>query len=235
MNPAVIILGVLLIVVLFYMIYSSYFSTASKLSGELYLMTNPAEINVDKLSKPDATRYSYGIWLFVNTWSAPASGAVRTIFYRQNDVHLYLEANGSLKLATKPNASRTVDTATGLDVLVTNNFPIQKWVYVVMSIDNTILDVYLDGKLVKSVVVPQVGPDVTNSVKFNSLPANTPGWDAYISNFERITTPLDPRTVWDMYMRGSGSNLSVSKMVGNYNLNLTLLKNGELSQKFKLF
>jgi hypothetical protein len=233
MNPAVILFGVLLVIVIFYMIYSSYFSTASKLSGELYLMTNPADILVDKLSKPDATRYSYGIWLFVNTWTPPTSG-VRTIFYRQNDVHLYLEANGSLKLATKPDANRAV-TASGLDVIVTGNFPIQKWVYVVMSIDNTILDVYLDGKLVKSVVVPQVGPGTTNSVKFNSVTPNTTGWDAYISNFERITTPLDPRTVWDMYMRGSGSNLSVSKMVGNYNLNLTLLKNGELSQKFKLF
>jgi hypothetical protein len=168
----------------------------------------------------------------VNTWTAPES--VRTIFYRNKDIHLYLEPNGSLKVATNPTATRTV-TGSGLDVLVTNNFPIQKWVYVVMSIDNTILDVYLDGKLVKSVVVPQVGPGVDHPVQFNSLPVNTPGWDAYISNFERITTPLDPRTVWDMYMRGSGSNLSVSKMVGNYNLNLTLLKNGELSQKFKLF
>ena len=231
MNPAVVALGVLLIIIIFYMIYSSLFSTASKLTGELYLMTTPTDISPDKLSKPDSTRYSYGIWLFVNTWTPPASSAVRTIFYRENDVHLYLDASDSLKLTSNPSTRAVI----GSDIMITNNFPIQKWVYIVMSIDNTILDVYLDGKLVKSVAVNQVAPNPDKPVKFDSLPVNTPGWDAYISNFERITTPLDPRTVWDMYMRGSGSNMSVSKMVGNYNLNLTRLKNGELSQKLKLF
>jgi len=213
------------------MIYSSLFSTASKLTGELYLMTTPTEIPADKLSKPDSTRYSYGIWLFVNTWNPPTGTDVRTIFYREADVHLYLDASDSLKLILKPTSTRTG----GTEILLTNNFPIQKWVYIVMSIDNTIIDVYLDGKLVKSVAVSQVAPNPEKPVKFDSLPSNTPGWDAYISNFERITTPLDPRTVWDMYMKGSGSNMSVSKMVGNYNLNLMLLKNGERSQQLKLF
>jgi hypothetical protein len=37
------------------------------------------------------------------------------------------------------------------DIVVTNNFPIQKWVHIGIVIDNKIMDVYLDGKMVKSV------------------------------------------------------------------------------------
>ena len=34
---------------------------------------------------------------------------------------------------------------------VVNNFPLQKWVYILISYDNNICDIYLDGKMVKSV------------------------------------------------------------------------------------
>ena len=224
MNYVIVLLGVLLLVVIFYMIYSSYFSTASKLSGEIYLMSQPDEIKAVKLNKPDATRYSYGIWLFVNTWPPGFTTGKRTIFYREKDVHLYLDANGGLKVKIKPTALANDG------YLLTNNFPIQKWVFIALSIDNTILDVYLDGKLIKSIAIDQVAPGTDEPITFEAS-----GMDAYISNFERITTPIDPQTVWNMYMRGSGSTTTASKMVGNYNLNLTLLKDGALSQKYKLF
>ena len=34
---------------------------------------------------------------------------------------------------------------------ITNNFPLQKWTCILVSVDNKIIDVYLDGKLVKSI------------------------------------------------------------------------------------
>jgi hypothetical protein len=39
-------------------------------------------------------------------------------------------------------------------IKVTENFPIQKWVYVVISVDSQIADCYLDGKLIKSTKLP---------------------------------------------------------------------------------
>ena len=118
-------------------------------------------------------------------------------------------------------------------IIITNNFPIQRWVYIVVSIDNTVADVYLDGKLVKSVAITQVQPQ-EKLISFKT-PGASGGMDAYLSNFERVTTPLDPQSVWNKYIAGSGSNLAVSNMIGKYNLNLTLLNNGQVSQNYKLF
>lgn len=233
MNPAVIVLGVILVLVIFYMIYSSYFSSTAKLAGELHLLTTPNDVKSEQLSKADATRYAYGIWIYVNR--APTA-TDQCVFSRKNDMTLFMNS-GHLKVAINPGTVRAI---TGANVInITNNFPIQKWVHVVISIDNTIADIYLDGKLVKSVAITQVMPPahVENggeNIVFGNT--GTTGWDAYISNFERTTVPLDPQSVWNMYMKGSGSSFSTAKnAVGNYNLNLSLLKDGKLSQKYKLF
>ena len=239
MNPVVVLLGVLLVVIIVYMIYTTYYSTTVKLSGEVHLITPPANIPIDKITKPDATRYAYGIWFYVNNFPTSfGSGNIRTIFYREKDMHLYLTNDGSLSLDVGKGVDQTITKASTTSEpirrsLITNNFPIQRWVYIVVSIDNTVIDVYLDGKLVKSIATPQVGPQ-EKEIIFKSAGVAS-GMDAYLSNFERVTMPLDPQSVWNKYIGGSGSNLAVSNMVGKYNLNLTLLKDGQISQKYKLF
>jgi hypothetical protein len=34
--------------------------------------------------------------------------------------------------------------------MITDNFPLQKWVYIIISVDNQYVDAYLDGKLIQS-------------------------------------------------------------------------------------
>ena len=231
MNSVVILLGVLLDLIIVYMIYTTYYSTTVKLSEEVHLITPPADIGVDKITKPDATRYAYGIWFYVNHFPTNfGTGDIRTIFYRDKDMHLYLTNNGSLGLDIGKEITQTPGAQ---KIIITNNFPIQRWVYIVVSIDNTVADVYLDGKLVKSVAITQVQPQ-EKLISFKT-PGASGGMDAYLSNFERVTTPLDPQSVWNKYIAGSGSNLAVSNMIGKYNLNLTLLNNGQVSQNYKLF
>ncbi len=107
---------------------------------------------------------------------------------------------------------------------VTDNFPLQKWVFIVVSVDNYIVDVYLDGKLVKSVQISQVNPDSTSNVYVGS------GYDAYIANFQRWSYPLDPQTAWNSYMSGNGGS-SLGSMLGvnNYHMNMNILK-GDVEQ-----
>ena len=236
MNPVVILLGVLLVVIIVYMIYTTYYSTTVKLSGEVHLITPPADIAIDKITKGDATRYAYGIWFYVNNFPTSfGNGNIRTIFYREKDMHLYLTSTGGLDLRVgKGIGSQDItSTANVNNIQITGNFPIQRWVYIVVSVDNTVADVYLDGKLVKSVAITQVQPQ-ERPINFKTTGVSS-GMDAYLSNFERVTMPLDPQSVWNKYIGGSGSNLAVSNAIGKYNLNLTLLKDGQLSQKYKLF
>ena len=119
----------------------------------------------------------------------------------------------------------TVSPSTKINI--TNNFPLQKWVYLVISIDNTVADCYLDGKLIKSVKITQVAPDKTADVKFGL------GVDAYIAQFQRWTNPLDPQSVWKAYAAGSGSSLAGTD--SNYNVALSVLKDNVITSKLTLY
>jgi hypothetical protein len=146
-----------------------------------------------------------------------------------------------------------------VSTIVTQNFPLQKWVYIITSLDNQFLDVYLDGKLVKSARLS----DVTGSV-FPVVPGNTPQvflgnsntnnklyngtsgpagsgtmitsfspFDAYATYFYRWNTAMDPGTAWRYYMKGNGQN----SLLGNlsaYGINMQVLQNNVVASSYTL-
>jgi hypothetical protein len=100
-------------------------------------------------------------------------------------------------------------------------------VYLTISIDNTVADCYLDGKLIKSVKISQVGPTTSGNIMFGS------GIDAYIAQFQRWTNPLDPQSAWNAYVAGSGSSLAGAD--SNYNVALSVLKDNVITSKLTLY
>ena len=221
MDYIVILLATLLIVIISYMLSVSYFSTTTQLTGEIDMKDKTADILVDKLTRPDATVYSYNIWLYIDK---PISGE-RKIFDRAKDMGLVLKGNTSemlLRLYRRGNSGPTESK----DIQISNNFPLQKWVFVTVSVDNSTIDIYLDGKLVKSVVdskdkdapYKEHMADATSPVKFGVIPG------AYMTKFSRKLSSTDPQSAWDQYMEGSGSKKGLSNLVNRYNVNLSILK-----------
>ena len=128
-----------------------------------------------------------------------------TIFHRDKDTHLKLMPDGKL-IAVMGTNKESID--------ITNNFPLQKWVCVTISLNNNIMDAYLDGKMVKSVKLnPSYSNDSGESIQFGS------DVDIYISNFERVPSPTDPKTAYDKYLAGSSGASLVSTLLGNMNVN----------------
>ena len=86
-------------------------------------------------------------------------------------------------------------------------------------VDNTIVDVYLDGKLVKSVQIaksvsiPEGGSDIVFGTN----------WDAYFAKFERHSKATDLKSAYDKYMEGNGGS-TLSQALGNMNVNLSITK-----------
>lgn len=134
----------------------------------------------------------------------------------------------------------TLDNNNVFDVVITDNFTLQRWVYLVISVDNLFVDLYLDGKLVKS--VKMVNPpyqDNTNVVNTTitaamakSLTAVNFGYlpGTIIANFQRWETPLDPQSVWNYYMQGNGQ----TNKLFNYNVNLDFVQNNKLTSQWKI-
>ena len=241
MNPLVIVLGVILVIIIAMTLFSSFFSGSSTLVDNKNLMDGLEAIAADKL--PASTSRTYGVWVYMNAWDGTKN---KMIFGREKDIVLFLDkTSAKLKCMINPTAAN-IDTATepkranggttSADALaivdITNDFPIQKWVFVTIVIDSgsNVVDYYLDGKLVKSVKVDSsdVGPNQDAGLKFGS------GHDTYITKFKRTTKAVGPQDVWNMYASGNPGS-SVASAMGNYNVNMSILKDNAVSSSFSLF
>lgn len=216
----IILLATILIVVIAYMISTAISSTTS-ISKEVDMKDKTADISASSLTRPDATRYAYNVWLYMDK---PIAGSA-SIFSRTSDLGLFINGNTStlsLQLYRK-NAASTYQ--------ITNNFPLQKWVFVTVSVDNSTIDMYLDGKLVKSVIdvsdANSHAPDGTSPITFGVLPGT------YMMKFSRVLAPSDPQTTWGLYMEGSGSIRG--NLVKRYNVNLSVMKDNVLANSLSLF
>jgi hypothetical protein len=225
MNTVIVIIGAILLIIIFYTLFKSYFfSNSSKLVNSSNLNTQLPKVSLTSLVNPTATRYSYIIWIYVNSWDKSDTTNNRVIFSRLNDMSLYLDPNANLVCQMSPTSNSSSQTTI---INVTNNFPLQKWVCIEVNVDNTIVDVYLDGKMVKSVQVPQVVPDNVSDVTFGVFDAN-------IAQFTRNAFPIDPQTAWNNYLTGNGGS-TLSSTLSSYNLSLSLLKDNVVTSKFSLY
>jgi hypothetical protein len=226
MNSLAIVLGVILIVIIMMSLFSKFFSGETTLVTKAHLLKGVEDIKNDNLTA--SANRTYSIMIYVNTWDNTKN---KMIFGREGDVLLYLDASSAtLKCKIAPSATDvtnadTTATAIANTIDITNNFPIQKWVYVTIVLDSVgITDFYLDGKLVKSVQNTSIGPStaLTSNLKYGM------GHDTFISKFERATKILGPSDVWAKYMKNNGGS-SIKDALGNYNVKMSILKDNEIT------
>ena len=235
MNPLVIVLGVILVVIILMSMFSRFFSGESTLTSKANLQNGIPVVAASSLPNKQASNRTYSIWVYMNTWRADVN---KMIIGRVGDILLYLDSNSSiLKCKIKPvatevaNANGTATALTAGVVDITNNFPIQKWVLITVAVDSAgVCDYYLDGKLVKSVKTSDTtiaSTDADQPVQFGS------GHDTYIADLKCITKTSGPQDVWNAYSKGnSGSNMQSA--VGNYNVNLSILKDNVATSSYSL-
>jgi hypothetical protein len=228
-NSIIIILGII-ILILVYILYNYLTNTSTKLQSAANLNNSIPAITI---KNPTATRYAYGIWIYVNTWT-PSSNHV--LFDRPGNLKLYLDLNTPtlyLDMSMNDNSTKKMT--------ITDNFPLQKWVYIIVSVDNQFVDAYLNGKLIQSmrfysskqnqdgsttISVPLAPPDSPASIYVgNSLIQPFKGWNANVTEFYQWSSgPMDPQTAWKNYLKGNGTSM-LGNYLGNYNANLQIIKN----------
>ena len=81
MESATIFLAIL-VIVLVYILYV-YFVDKSSVISKSASLKEGGNIPITKINSGQSTRYSYGIWVYVNTWDALRE---KTIFSRNNNI-----------------------------------------------------------------------------------------------------------------------------------------------------
>lgn len=248
MSNTTIILGTVLVVLIVYMLFQSYFDGEQKLVSQTLLTNAPEDTN--EISKPNQSNFSYGVWIYVSQWSEPETTEDKMrIFARNDELGLYLESGSSLTVRLsdknspgiiniKGSSTDAVDGDNYTKIVLTNNFPLQKWVHVGLVVDGKKFDGYIDGKMVKSIglentIRPALDGDGRAEEKLKFGKANSMADKLMIAEHKRRTYPMDPKAMWDLYMAGNGVN-GLTKAASEMNVNLSILKDGVVSSKFSL-
>ena len=198
-----------------------------------------------------SNNFAYSIWFFINDWnyrygepkiifgrmgaqSASGQGSVEGVNGLDPCPVVVLGAtqnNVSISLGCYPGADETPTTPGGTTVVSTyviENVPIQSWVNLTISVYGRTLDMYIDGKLVKTGLLKGIA-SINNDADVVVTPLG--GFDGYTSKLQFFPTPLNPQQVWNIYKEGYKGGDPISNFFSfgsfnNYQVQIALVENG---------
>jgi hypothetical protein len=252
MNYTLIILGTV-VVILLYILYKYYVkaTTNSLVSGSVSIGGNLTQVIIT--DNPTSYKYTYSAWIYINTWDTTSS---KVIFQRRsssnsNNYALYPDrtnysgkkdsgTNNDTSIAlyidpSSPTLYCLVKTGGGTndfkEIRITDNFPIQSWCFVAISASQNYLDLYINGKLVKSMNITLYAPP-TNNNNINIGNNNTSKlFDANMTKFIYKPSASSPQEVYNSYLAGNGTSKNV---FSKYGVNIDLTKNGTITNTYTL-
>lgn len=235
MNYTLIILGILLVVVI-YILYKVISEKGKSVVNKLTSTESNGAMGLNNLSKPNSSRYYLSWWLYIDQLSA--SGTNIFTIQHTNDadtvikrVTVDVDANSKMTYKLKESSGNTPT-----DLTLMENFPLQKWVYCVLSVDNDLVDSYIDGKMIRSqkmgFKVQHPSGESGDEIKFAKHDSGA-GNKFYLAKMERVPQPMDPSNAWSKYMEGNGGNY-FSRLFSNYGASFTITKDDLDVRKFDL-
>lgn len=237
----------IIIVVLVFMLLSYLFTDPNTLQtmqdGKTATTISASSLATNGSNVP-SSNFSYSIWFYINDWnyrygeqkvifgrmgtpSATGSGSIGGINGLDPCPAVVLgavENNISVSLGCYPGANQEPTTPGGKTVVHTcslANVPIQKWVNLIVSVYGRSMDLYINGKLVRTCLLPGVA-SVNNASNIYVTPMG--GFDGSTSQFQYFPDSMNPQQAWNIYTAGYSS---WSNMFSTYQLQVSLVENGQ--------
>ena len=195
-------------------------------------------------SNAPSSNFAYSIWFYINDWNY-RYGEPKVIFGRMGAVSGdgsgtidgisgldpcpavvlgAVENDISVSLGCYPGADQEPTTPGGNTVIHTcsvANVPIQKWVNLVVSVYGRSMDIYIDGKLVRTCLLPGVA-SVNNNANVYVTPLG--GFEGWTSKFEYYPNSINPQEAWNIYSKGYSTGFT--SMFNTYEVQVSLVENG---------
>jgi len=131
---------------------------------------------------------------------------------------------------TATDTTATDTTATTIHRCMVANIPIQKWVNVLISTYGRSLDIYIDGKLVRTCVLPGVAR-VESSTPVYITPNG--GFSGYTAKFQYWPDSCDPQKAWNIYKAGYGASM-LAGLLGKYTVKVSLMEGDVEDSSFSI-
>ena len=225
-----IIIGVV-VILLIIVIVRWLMGDSSKLSG-LNDAKKVTKISADDLEQSNASNFAYSVWFYIDDWSY-RYGEPKIVLGRL-DADLKpspsivlgaIENNVKIETTVYASAQSTSGSTHTCNVA---NVPIQRWVNLIVSLYGRTLDVYIDGKLVRTCVLPGVAK-IANNAPVYVTPLG--GFSGYTSNIHYYGDAVNPQQAYNIYRAGYGGT-----GIGGfpYEVQVSYLKDGEEQGSFTI-
>lgn len=110
------------------------------------------------------------------------------------------------------------------------NVPLQKWVNIITSLYGRTLDIYVDGKLVRTCVLSGVAkPNADADIQV------TPGggFSGYTTNFQYWPASSNPQEAYNIYKEGLGGSI-LGSMLNKFRIKVAFLQDNEETGSFEI-
>ena len=245
MSPLTIVITIAIIVLIFILVkyfLSNPYTLQSMQSGQTASTIQATSLATNGSGIPP-TNFAYSIWFYINDWnyrygepkvvfgrmgalSDASSGSIEGVGGIDPCPAVILGAtqnNIMVALGCYPGADQQPTSTNGKTVVHTcgiGNIPIQKWVNLVISVYGRTMDLYIDGKLVRTCLLPGVA-NVNNNSNIYVTPKG--GFNGWTSNFQFFPNSINPQDAWNIYVKGYKG----STFTGNpYQVQISLVENG---------
>merc|ERR1711934_260316 len=235
-----VILVIIVIYIIVYLIkqYKKYHSAHKLLINQPRDATKRLVISGKQLPKFDeGYEYTYSFWIFISDWQYKY-GHPKPILYKGDKegmhanpcVWLYPKENklmvrfdnytyGNQRLTPeKMNPIKYPEILEKDYVCDVENIPLQKWVHVGVVLWNRTTDVYIDGKLVRSCILPGV-PRINNE-KLYVTPQG--GFHGNISRLLVVNKAYNPYAIYNEYLKGPFPYSFFSSIFGNVRIGVSV-------------
>tara|TARA_Y100000389_G_scaffold67146_1_gene63375 strand:- start:1003 stop:1728 length:726 start_codon:yes stop_codon:yes gene_type:complete len=204
--------------------------------------TKKQEIKAKKLKgSHNDNNYAYSIWFYVTDWQYRLSESkdllVRGSMSGHSSPRITLAPyENNLTVSITTVQQKTNDVYNGLagrppskdHNCTIENFPLQRWVNLIVSLNNRTLDLYLDGKLVRTCILPAPAK-IHNNAPVLITPGG--GFKGFTSNLQFFTDPLNPQQCFNIYRAGPKCD---SDFLSKYKLKVTYLVDNKEEAEFTI-
>ena len=235
----------LIVLLIIYLVYIWFFTDSTKiymLTGANDALTGTTINNAD-IPKKLTHDFTYAFWIYVDEWSEGLEKN-KVIIRRpsasgEDSIKIFLTPhvnNMQFNLGTMDSAPNTP----GNFNCKLNNIPLQRWVNIILTVNNRAADIYLDGKLVNTCIATSVlKEDSATNIDICKADTSTTvedmsGFRGSISNVIYYTRTINPREAYSIYREGPGSGNALLNLLNKYRLKLAFMSQGKEVKSFEI-